>query len=382
MVIKNAKLVDINGMRECDIVIKNKKIEKIDKNLDDDKILDVKSAFVLPGLIDLNVKLCDDKVSVHNIEKLASNALKGGVISVVLNPDMNPSVDNEIILEFIKSQNEIIKNCEILPLIKATKDENSLTEIAILLKKGALSPFFYSDVDSFLIARIFEYAKMYDVPLHCRARNSSIKSVGVMHEGEVSSKLGLGGISEIEEISEVAKIIEFAKFYGVEVVFKSISAARSVELIKKAKADGIKVYAEVSIHHLLKTDKECEGYNTSAKIDPPLRDEANRLKLIEYLKNGDIDLLTSLHSPKSTVEKDISFDDAAFGVDAISAYLQTLYKNLVKTEIIDFPSLIKLTCQNPAKILGKDRGSLNEGMEADFIVFDGEKILEVPVTYN
>ncbi|WP_187648216.1 amidohydrolase family protein [Nitrosophilus labii] len=379
MVIKNAKIVDIHGTYESDVLVKNKKIEKIGNNLKDDEIYDANGAYLLPGLVDLNVKFCDDKVNVQNIRKLSKDALNGGVTTVVLNPDLNPALDNEIILEFIKSENEFKNFCEILPMIKATMgdDSQSMSEIAILLKKGAVAPFFYSDIDSFLICRIFEYAKMYNVPLHCRARNASIKSVGVMHEGEISSRLGLGGINEMEEVSEVAKIIEFAKYYDVEVVFKSLSVSRSIELIKKAKEEGIRVYAEVSIHHLLKTDKECEGYNTTAKIDPPLRDEKNHQKLLKHLKEGDIDFLTSLHSPKSTVQKDISFDEAAFGVDAIGDYLQTLYKTLVESKILTFSQLLKLICQNPAKILGKENGEIKEGFEDSLILFNKKEVKKI-----
>jgi len=373
MVIKNVNLVDCEKELFCDVLIKDDKILKIGKDLKDKEIIDAKGAYLLPSLIDLNVKLCDDKVSVGNFEKLSKKAIKGGVRTVVLNPDMNPQIDNEIILEFIKSQNKMIKNIEILPLIMAIKDENRLSEIAILLKKGAVAPFFYSDADSFLIARIFEYAKMYDVTLHCVARESSIREIGVMHEGEISSKLGLSGISEIDEISEVAKIIEFAKYYDVKVLFKSISASRSVELIKKAKNEGVKVFCEVSLHHFLKTDKECLGYNTSAKIDPPLKDENNQKQLLKYLKNKDIDILTSLHSPKSVVQKDISFDEAAYGVDSIGDYLKEIYENFVKKDILTLKDIVELTSKNPAKILNLKKGVIKEGEKADFILFDTKK---------
>lgn len=376
MVIKNAKIVDSDSIFENDVLIKDGKIEKIGKNLNDKDVVDANGAFLLPGLVDLNVKFYDDLVSSENIEKLSKKALKGGVSTVLLNPDLNPAIDNEIILEFIKSESKNY-NLEIIPLVKAVKEKESLSEIAILLKKGANSIYFESDISSFLICRIFEYAKMYGVTLHCKPTNSDIKSVGVMNEGEVSSRLGLSGIDEIEEVSEVAKIIEFAKKYGVEVLFKSLSSARSIELIKKAKDEGVKVYAEVSIHHLLKTDKECEDYNTKAKLDPPLRDEKNRAKLIEFLKNKDIDILTSLHSPKSSLQKDISFDEAAFGVDAISSFLQDLYENFVKKEILSFSEILKLTYFNPLKVLKKDVSEIKKGYSEALILFDEKEVKSI-----
>jgi len=226
MKIEGALIRDTKTLKAVDVVIEKGKILEIKPSAKKGRFL------LFEGICDCNVKLQDDKVNAKNIQDLIIKANKGGVSKAILNPRLTPQIDNEIILEFIKSQNSDL--CEICPLIEAV-NEKGLSEIAILLKKGGAGIYFNSNISSLLICRIFEYAKMYNIPLHCRARNSSIKSVGVMHDGEVSSKLGLGGICEIEEISEVAKIIEFAKFYDVEVVFKSISTARSVELIKKAK---------------------------------------------------------------------------------------------------------------------------------------------------
>ena len=370
MVLKGVNLYEKGYFKVSDIKIENHKIVKIRQNLQDSKTKDGKNLYIFPPIVDLNVKLLDDKVNVTNIKNLCKQAKNGGVGTVALNPDLDPFIDNEIILEFIKLQNI---DLEILPLIKATKDENKLTDIAILLKKGANSIYFHSDLDSFLISRIFEYAKMYDITLHCKAQNSSIRSVGVMHEGEVSSKLGLGGISELEEISEVSKIVEFAKYYGVKVLFKSLSSARSIEIIKKAKEEGIEVYSEVSLHHLIKNDNECLGYNTMAKIDPPLRDEKNRKVLVDFLKNGDIDLLTSLHSPKSKVLKDVSFDEAAFGIDSIESYFNELYKNFVKTEIISFEKLLDLIYEKPIKIAKIEPKNIEE----NFVIFDKENEMYV-----
>jgi len=374
MVIKNAKIVDLDGVYESDILIEKKIIKKIGKNLIDSEIFDAKGAYLLPGAIDLNVRLLDDKVNIQNIKKLAIDALKGGVTKTILNPNLQPAIDNEIILEFIKSYSSVY-GCEILPMIKATygDDSKKLSDIAILLKKGAITLFFYSDIDSFLICRVFEYAKMFNIPICCRATNRSLSSVGVMHEGEYSFLLGLGGISQIEESSEVAKIIEFAKYYDVEVIFQSISLSRSVELIKEAKKDGIKVFAEVSIHHLIKSDIECVDYNTLAKIDPPLRDEENKDNLLKLLKENEIDLLTSLHSPKRAVYKDVSFDDAAFGIDAISLYLSLIYTHLIKNGILKIGDLVKILHFNPSKLLKMDQNRVKEGFVADFIIFDQNK---------
>ncbi|WP_267905534.1 amidohydrolase family protein [Nitrosophilus alvini] len=375
MVIKNALIVDSKGEREADIEIKDGKIAKIGTDLSSDEIYDAKGCSVLPGIVELNAKTCDDRVSVDSLAKLAKNSAKGGVTTVLLNPHLNPKIDDEIILEFVKSQNELNSKSDIKPMITAIKGEENeqLSEIAILLKKGAAAIYTSSDIDSSLMRRVFEYAVMYEIPLHCRAQNCSLRAGGVMHEGEVSSELGLGGIPELEENIEVAKIVEFLNRYRIETVFKSLSSARSVELVNEAKKRGFKAYAEVSIHHLVKSDEACRGYNTCAKIDPPLRDRENRELLLQMLKNGQIDFLTSLHSPKSMVQKDIAFDEAAYGVDAISLYLPIAYTYLVKSGILNMSDLTKLLCKNPAKVLGLNHGTIEEGCSADIVIFDPDK---------
>ncbi len=373
MVLNGVMVVDSAGERCCDVEIRNGKIVDITPLADSQTEC---RGYLMRPLCDLNVKPVDDRIGVETLKDLADKALKGGVGTIMLNPDLSPAIDNEIVLEFVRSQGELINRVSLMTPVMAvdSREGAALSEIATLLKKGASSIFFYSDMDSFLICRVFEYAKMYGVTLECRAKNGSIRGRGVMHEGEVSAKLGLAGINELEEVSEVAKIVEFAAHYRVPVLFKSVSCYRSVELISKAKSEGIDLMCEVSIHHLLKTDRECDNYNTAAKIDPPLRDEKNRVKLIEALKSGEIDILTSLHSPKSNVRKDISFDEADFGAEGLEQYLSAVYENLVVKEKIPFFTIYKATVENPAKIAGYSVEELKPGSEGDFILFDGKSI--------
>jgi dihydroorotase len=193
---------------------------------------------------------------------------------------------------------------------------------------------------------------------------------GVMNEGKVAFKLGLPGISKVSETSEVAKLCEIAVYYDTAALFHTLSSKRSVELVSEAKKSVV-VYAEVSIHHLLKNDASCDGFNTYAKIKPPLRDENERQKLVEELKNGNIDILTSAHSPRSILYKDVAFEAAAYGIHAICDYLPLSFTHLVDTKLIDMKRLIDLTSKTPAKILGlKTKGEIKEGFDADLVIFD------------
>ncbi len=372
MLIKNAKIVTIEGVFEGDVKIENGLISQIGNNLSDDEVLDNEGRYLLPAFIDLNVRLLDDKVNSSNFARLSQMALAGGVSGIGLIPDLQPPVCDEISLEFVKSQRSDLR---IYPFIMALKNDTVLSEISILLKKGAAGVYSSSDINEYLLARVFEYAKMHKIALHIEPKNRVFRDVGVMDDGEVSFRLGLGGISKLEEISEIARIIEFSEYYQVPVLFKSVSTAKGLDLIAKSRL----CYAEVSIHHLLFCDEACEGYNTFAKLTPPLRQKSEQKLLVKALQDGKIDCLTSLHSPKSLVNKDRSFAEAGFGIDAISYYLSLLYTKLVTTNIIDFRKLVELCAANPACFIDGKSGKIEEGMRADLVIFDPNKKKKVDI---
>ncbi len=372
MLLKNAKIVTLAGEFETDVRIEEGKIAAIGRTHEEG--IDLGGRYLLPALIDLNVRPMDDKVSVSSLKELSQEAMRGGVGTLALMPDLTPAICDEIALEFVRSQHS---PADILPLITALKDEQTMSEIAILLKKGALSIYLSSDTNPYLLARIFEYAKMHGKPIHIEPKNALFRDVGVMNEGEVSFRLGLGGISKLEEHAEVAKIIQYSEYYNVPVLFKAVSTAKALAMIAKSAL----CYAEVSIHHLLLSDEACEGYNTYAKLSPPLREERERLELFEALKRGYVDCLTALHSPKAHVSKDVSFDEASFGIDALGSYLPLAYTKLVREGIIDMAKLVELTSTNPSCFVGTKIGKVEEGFAADLVVFDPDKSTQCPLPF-
>ena len=361
MLLKNAKIVTLAGEFETDVRIEDGKIAAIGRVQEEG--IDLAGRYLLPALIDLDVRPMDDKVSVSSLQQLSQEAMRGGVGTLALMPDLTPAICDEIALEFVRSQHSEV---DILPLVTALKDEQTMSEMAILLKKGALSIYLASDTNPYLLARIFEYAKMHGKPIHIEPKNALFRDVGVMNEGEVSFRLGLGGISKLEEHAEVAKIIQYSEYYRVPVLFKAVSTSRALEMIAKSPL----CYAEVSIHHLLLNDEACEGYNTYAKLSPPLRDETERQKLLEALQKGYIDTLTALHSPKSQVSKDVSFDEASFGIDALGIFLPLAYTKLAREGLIDMRKLVELTSTNPSCFVGQKVGKVEEGYAADLVIFD------------
>jgi len=349
MVYKNCTLPD---GRQVDIEVQNGTITALEENISAKESTDVNGAYLLPKLVDLHVKLKDGILNAPNMKKIVKEAKKGGVGYMMIMPQTTPPIDNEISLEFTQNTLKEIKDIKIDIAINALQEDLSLSNIAILLKKGAKNPYISTIAKNNIAIKIAEYVKMYNTILFCKAEDNSLKSQGVMFDGDVSSKLGLSGIPELSEVVHVSRMIEIARYYGVKILFKAIAIPQSLEMISKAKEEGVDVKAEVSLHHLLHSDKACEGFNTIAKIDPPLVDEISREKLITALKNGSIDMLSVLHQPNSPVNKEVAFFDASYGSSALSDALALYYTKLVKSGIISMQKLIELTVINPRKTVG------------------------------
>jgi len=246
-----------------------------------------------------------------------------------------------------------------------------------MLKKGSVAVHTETLADYNLISRIAQYLKMANKALFYKAEEKSLTESGVMSDGAIASQLGLPGISPLSEVVHVASMIEIARYFGIKIVFKSITEPRSIELISEARALGVSVECEVAIHHLFKNDSACLGFDTDAKINPPLVNEAKRLELIDALRRGDIHSLTSLHQPNSDIHKDITFYDAHVGTTSIEEYLPLLYTYLVSTDVIDMSKLVAVASHAPAEQIGIAAGEISVGSSSDLILFDPSQKTQV-----
>ncbi|MDX9813037.1 MAG: amidohydrolase family protein [Sulfurimonadaceae bacterium] len=370
MVIKNVTICDANKEILSDIEIVDGVIKQIEKDIKTDEFIDGSGKFLLPMLVDLNVNVLDGSLSAKNIKELSLVAKAGGVGRVVLNPTTTPPLDNEIALEFAQNALHDLSGAKVDLAINTLKEDASLSNIAILLKKGAKAVYMSTIAKNDLAIRIAQYSQMYGVTLFVKAEDNSLISSGVMLEGDVSSKLGLAGIPDLSEVLHVSRMIEIAREFKISIVFKSLASPRSIYLIKQAKKDGVDVKCEVSIHHLLHTDESCKGFNTYAKLNPPLASQSDRFELLEYLANGDIDMLSTLHQPSSPLYKEIAFYDAAYGCDGLSDALSAYYSKFVKTKTISMLRLVELCVKNPLKTLGEDGGVIEVGKKIDTLLFE------------
>lgn len=378
MIISGAIICDATGERAGDIRIEEGVITEIGDNLSGDEIVSAQGCYVLPGLVDTDVRLKDAQLNRTNLEKLSRYALEGGVTTVILASDCAPRIDNEITLEFVQQHRHLRGGATIESTVSALMDSGALSNIAIMLKKGSLAVHTSTIDDYNLISRIAQYLKMADKPLFYKAEDKSLFESGVMTDGTVAAHLGLPGISEMSEVIHVASMIEIARHFGIRIVFKSVTEPRSIDMIAAAAREGLKVESEVSIHHLFKNDAACMGFDTDAKINPPLLSETKRLRLIEALTRGNVHALSSLHQPNSDVHKDITFYDAAFGTTAIAEYLPLAYSYLVDTGIIGMDRLMELASRAPARQVGMEAGEIAVGGEGDLVVFDPRQTTAVP----
>lgn len=372
MIIKNAIVCDKLKEERLDVRVYEGKISEIGKFIkpnESEEIIDGEGLYLLPSLIDLNSRVLNDNLTLNNLFKLSEDALKGGVGSLALMPDSSPPIDSEAVIELVSSNST---EANIYPICKGINRSQELSEISILIKRGCLGIYECSDLSGNLLRRIFEYANMWQKPLFCVCDDRTLSQDGVMNDGYLSAKLGLPGIPALSETKEVAKLCEVAIGTDAKLVIQAISSDRSIQIIKRAKfEESTKIFAEVSIHHLALSEDVCEKFNTTGKIRPPLKSDSTRRKLLESLKRGEVDIITSLHSPKSVTRKDVAFEVADFGIESIKDYFSLLYTYLVKPAHINLQKLTEIGSYNQAKILNlKSKGVIEIGYDADVMLVD------------
>ncbi|HEB9337277.1 TPA: metal-dependent hydrolase [Campylobacter coli] len=366
MLIKNAK---IYGENLQDLLIKDGKIVKIGANLDDnDEVLDAQGMTLLPSFVDLCVNLKNDKFSLSNLELLEKECLRGGVGAIILRDCMD--FDEESFSLFL--QNLKTRKIQIFPSICALDKQGKLKNLATLFNKGAHALELKSSSDANILRVGMQYALMKEKSIFVKCHDENFDDNGVMNDCEASFELGLAGMSTVAESSEVAKIQEIAKFYGVKVIFDLLSLKRSIELLGD---ENLKL---ISIHHLIKDDSACTGFNTAAKLNPPLRSKEDKESLKQALKQGKIDFLSSLHSAKSISLKDLAFDEAAFGIHSVCEFMSLCYTFLIKEGLLTWQNLCKATSQNPSEFLGLNSGIIEVGKEANLVLFDENEEISAP----
>jgi dihydroorotase len=338
------------------------------------EVVDCTGLVVSPGMIDVHVHLREPgREDVETVASGAHAAVAGGFTAVCSMPNTKPVTDNQATVGFVKRQGEAAGFARVYPIgaITVGQQGETLAEFGEMVAAGAVA---VSDdgkpvENSHIMRTALEYAQTFGIPVveHCE---DMALGHGSMNEGVVSARLGLKGIpAEAEEI-DVARCILLAKRTRGHVHLCHLSTKGSVDLVRWGKAQGIKVTAEVCSHHISLTEEACDGYNTNAKMNPPLRTKADVEALQQGLQDGTIDLLVTDHAPHHYDEKEREFADAPNGIVGLETALGVNVTYLVEPGILTIPELVDRMACRPATVFGLPGGTLAAGSPADVTVFD------------
>ncbi len=379
ILIKNGHIIDpANNIDEqLDLLIFDGKIAKIGKPgsiaANGAQVVDAAGKLVVPGLIDMHVHLREPGFEYkETIETGTTAARSGGFTTVCCMPNTNPVNDNRSVTEFILSQAKKAA-AHVFPIGAITKGSKGeeLAEMSELSDAGcpAVSDDGKPVMNAAVMRRAMEYSKIFDLLVISHCEEISLSAKGVMHEGTVSTELGLRGIPRAAEDVMTGRDLSLAELTGARLHIAHVSTSGSVDLIRTAKKCGVNVTAETCPHYFSLTHEAVRGYNTDAKMNPPLRTAEDVAAIKAGLKDGTIDVIATDHAPHAADEKSGEFDYAPFGIVGLETALGLSLK-LVNEGVLSLNDLVRKLSLNPAATLKLPKGTLSVGSDADITIID------------
>ena len=341
------------------------------------RTIDAAGCHVLPGLIDLHVHFRQPgREDDETIATGVAAAALGGFTTVCPMPNTEPVIDTPSLVSWIVEQAARSTRLRVLPVAAVTKQEagTEMTDFGELTQAGAIA---FSDdgkpvADALVMRRALEYARMFQRPIMQHAEEPTLAHGGVMHEGETSTILGLHGIPAASESVMVARDLELAAVTGGHVHFAHLSSRRSIELVRQAKQRGVRVTCETCPHYFTLTDEAVRGYETRAKVNPPLKTADDVTAIIEGLRDGTIDTIATDHAPHAAWKKAAEFDQAPFGLVGLETALALAITQLIEPGHLTWPQLVEKMARQPARVLGIAGGTLGVGAAADVTIVDAK----------
>jgi dihydroorotase len=380
IMIRGGRVIDPsrNTDEVTDLFVADGKVQALGRDLgrpDDALVVEAAGKVVAPGLIDLHVHLREPgQEDVETVATGAMAAAAGGFSAVCAMPNTDPVTDNQAAVGFIVSQAQRAAKARVYPIgaVSLGQKGQQLAEFGELVGAGAVA---VSDdgkpvVSSHLMRTALEYARTFGIPVADHCEEPTLAAGGAMHEGLVSTRLGLKGIPAAAEEIMVARDILLAELTGGHVHLCHMSTRGSVALIRRAKEKGLRVTAEACPHHFTLTHEACEGYNTNAKMNPPLREPEDREAIRQALRDGTIDVICTDHAPHHYDAKEREFDDAPNGIIGLETALGLALTELVETGLLSLGGLVTRMSVMPARIFGLPGGTLAPGAPADVVVLD------------
>lgn len=342
-----------------------------------DQTIDARGYIVCPGLIDMHVHLREPGQEwKEDIASGSRAAVAGGVTTMCCMPNTGPHIDHAAVALQIIARAKQVGLCNVHPIGAVTKnlDGKELTEMRELSRAGCVAfsddgmPIWHAGV----MRKSLEYAASFGFMIIQHAEEKMLTANGAINEGWVSTQLGVAGMPAVGEDSMIARDIMLAELSGARYHVAHISTKGAVELVRQARAKGLKVTTEAAPHHFALTEEAVLGYNADAKMSPPLRTEEDRLAVIEGLRDGTIDIIATDHAPHHEDDKRCGLSCAAFGIVGLETMLP-LSLQLVRDHVLEMPRLLATMTCNPARLLGLESGTLSIGAVADICMFDPER---------
>lgn len=378
--LRGGRIVDPAGGLDAvlDLLIADGKVAAVGNGLEAPEAAEVTECggrLVVPGLIDLHVHLREPGGEhKETIATGARAAAAGGYTSVCAMPNTDPVIDSPAMVGFVAAAGRAAGRARVYPVgaLSVGQEGERLTEIGELVGAGAVA---VTDdghpvMDSGLMRMALEYAQAFGVPVADHAEDLGLSRRGAMNEGLVSARLGLSGKPNAAEDVHIARDLLVAELTGGHIHLQHVSTRQGVELIRQAKARGVRVTAEATPHHLLLTDDAVDGYRTEAKMNPPLRTEPDRRAVETGFLDGTLDTLATDHAPHHYDEKEQAFDDAPFGVVGLETALGLMLTHFIASGKMTMATLVERMSTQPARAFGLPGGTLREGAAADVTVID------------
>lgn len=382
MIIKGGRVIDPLSKRDevLDIKIEDGKIVEIAKDIEassgNEEIIDARGKVVVPGLIDVHVHFRDPgQTHKEDLVTGSQAAIAGGFTSVVQMANTSPKIDSkEKIIEHYKRARDLPLKVFTVSALTRNFGDLELVDMEENFKRGALA--FTDDGipnrNSKLILEAMNRAKELGAIISFHEEDPELIEQNGINHSEVSDKLGIYGSPKIAETSFIARDVAMAIYTGAKISIQHISTGLGVDLVKFGKEMGANIYAEVTPHHIALNDSAVLEYGSLAKMNPPLRSEEDRLRIIEGLKEGTIEIIATDHAPHTAEEKSKEITKAPSGIIGLETSFSICYENLVLTKEISLMKLIELMSTNPARIYGLEGGEISQGKIADLAIIDLE----------